>query len=73
MAHSDPSNPPRLLRLRDVLHATGLSRSSLYELTKGDAFPRKVQLTARAVAWREDEVDQWIRDRISERDAEGSL
>lgn len=63
-----PATPPRLLRLPDVIRATGLARSSIYDLIAAGRFPRPVPLTATARAWREDEVQQWIADRIAARD-----
>lgn len=50
----------RLLRLPEVLRATGLSRSTLYRKIKESAFPSPVQLGERAVGWRESEVIAWI-------------
>jgi prophage regulatory protein len=47
------------LRLRTVLHVTGLSRSTLYRLMACDQFPRPVQLGPRAVAWRRADLDAW--------------
>lgn len=48
-----------LLRLRAVMHMTGLSRSSLYRLIADGQFPRPVRLGPRAVAWRRADVDAW--------------
>ena len=53
----------RLLRLPAVLERTGLGRSALYALMKAGEFPRPLRIGARAVAWLEDEVDEWIRKR----------
>ena len=54
----------KFLRLRDVLSRTGLSRSMAYSLTKEGAFPRPINLGARAVAWLESEVTAWIKGRV---------
>ncbi|MCE2541050.1 MAG: AlpA family transcriptional regulator [Acidobacteria bacterium] len=53
----------RLLRLPAVLEKTGLRRSVLYALMTPGEFPRPLRIGARAVAWLEDEVDEWIRKR----------
>ena len=53
----------RLLRLPAVLERTGLGRSALYNLMAAGRFPRPLQIGARAVAWREDEIEEWIRTR----------
>jgi len=65
----DASSPFRLERLPDVLARTGLGRSTLYQLVSRGEFPRQLKLTERCVAWISHEVDQWIRDRITERDS----
>lgn len=50
----------RILRLADVLAATGLSRTSLYDAVRDGSFPKARQLTKVAVGWRSDEVEAWI-------------
>ncbi len=63
---------PRLLRLPDVSRATGLARSSLYDLMAAGRFPRPVALTSTARAWLESEVMEWVAQRIAARDAKTS-
>jgi prophage regulatory protein len=53
----------RILRLAEVLAATGLGRTSLYDSVRAGDFPKPVQLTKAAVGWRSDEVEAWIRSR----------
>ncbi len=36
-------------------------------------FPKSVQLGPRAVAWLSSEIDQWIDDRVKERDQKLSI
>ncbi|MDW4548411.1 AlpA family phage regulatory protein [Defluviimonas sp. D31] len=50
-------------RRRAVEEITGLSRSALYELMYRGEFPRPVKLTARAVAWPESKVAEWLAQR----------
>ena len=59
----------RLLRLREVLIYTGLSRAGLYRLIDAGKFPCPVKLTRKSVAWPESEVQDWIGQRIEARDA----
>lgn len=54
----------RLLRLPEVLARTGLSRSRLYA---DPSFPKGVKIGERAVAWVENEVQEWVDARIAER------
>ena len=69
----------RLIRLPEVLSRTGYGRTTIYRKMEDGSFPRSVKLggppvdpeafDSRAVAWIEDEVDQWIESRIEERDS----
>ena len=68
----------RLIRLPEVLSRTGYGRTSIYRKMEDGSFPRSVKLgspledpnafDSRAVAWIEDDVDQWIESRIEEQD-----
>ncbi|ELJ8537424.1 TPA: AlpA family transcriptional regulator [Vibrio cholerae] len=57
----------RLIRFREVLAMTGLSRSSMYRFIEENQLPTQVQLGGRAVAWVESEVQEWIAQRITNR------
>lgn len=62
--------PPgtRVLRIKDVINRTGLSRSTLYALMKSDpAFPKKVSLSPRTTGVIEYQLDAWIAFRASSR------
>ena len=69
----------RFIRLPEVLSRTGYGRTSIYRKIEDGSFPRSVKLggpledsntfDCRAVAWIEDEVEQWIESRIDERDS----
>lgn len=56
--------PGRLVRLPEVLHRTGLSRSTVYRRLEQGAFPKPYPLGGKIVAWAECEIDQWISDRL---------
>ncbi|SDP57657.1 helix-turn-helix transcriptional regulator [Desulforhopalus singaporensis] len=49
-----------LLRLRGVEQKTGCKKSKIYQLMKEGSFPLPLKLGSRCVAWRSDEVDDWI-------------
>ncbi|WP_081785914.1 helix-turn-helix transcriptional regulator [Halomonas sp. BC04] len=55
-----------ILRVKDVIAKTGLSRSTIYNKIdpKSKAhdplFPKQVRLSSRAVGWFESEVDLWL-------------
>lgn len=57
-------NPLRMLRLRQVMARTGLSRSTIYGHISDDRFPKQVSLGPRAVGWVEMEIEEWIASRI---------
>ncbi len=54
----------KIIRLREVLDRTGLSRSMAYALIEKEQFPRPVSLGARAVGWLSSQIDAWITSRI---------
>ncbi len=74
MQHSPINSVPkdRFLRLPDVREATGLSRSTLYELMKlpsaEGGFPRPFKVH-RISVWSQDEVQLWIESRKASRAA----
>ena len=45
------------------------SRVHLYRLIEAGKFPRPIVVGAARVAWIESEIDQWISDRMAEREA----
>jgi prophage regulatory protein len=61
MAHKSK----RLIRFKEVSRKTGYGHSAIYEKIGKGEFPAPISLGARAVAWVESEVDQWIDDRIA--------
>lgn len=62
----------RFLRLPEVLNMTALSRSSVYRLMNAGMFPASIQLSAKSIAWVEEEVQNWIQQRIAERDGDSA-
>ena len=61
--------PLSILRRRKVEAKTGLSRSSIYEGIKAGTFPSPIPIGAKAVGWVEEEINDWLRDRIAVRNA----
>ena len=69
----------RFIRLNEVMSRTGYGRASIYRKMEDGSFPKSVKLggppkdpsifDSRAVAWIEDEVEQWIESRIEERNS----
>lgn len=52
-----------LLRLPDVIAATGLSKTTIYELQRSREFPAARRLSRRCVGWPASEVQAWIDSR----------
>ncbi|UCX06275.1 helix-turn-helix transcriptional regulator [Shewanella glacialimarina] len=58
----------RLIKLKAVMDCTGLGRSTIYKYIADKTFPKPAKLGKRSVAWVESEVQDWILERIEERD-----
>ncbi|ENC2564363.1 TPA: AlpA family transcriptional regulator [Escherichia albertii] len=62
-------NNDRILRIKEVLHLTGISKSTLHRLIAKGRFPSSRKLTGeggRAVGWLESEINAWISSRVAE-------
>ena len=67
----------RFIRLNEVMSRTGYGRTSIYRKMEDGSFPKSIKLggaptdpckfDCRAIAWIEDEVDQWVDARIEAR------
>jgi prophage regulatory protein len=76
-AFSSPSSAPaaplmpvsdavqeRFIRLPEVMHLCGLSRSTIYDLISREAFPKQISLGGKNVAWAQSEITAWMADRM---------
>lgn len=67
------SQIPRMLPLKQVVHYTGLSSTTIYDMLdkRSDrydpTFPVQVKLSKGRVAWVEREVAEWLEEKISAR------
>ncbi len=59
------ATPTRLLRFPVVRERTGLSRSTIWRLERRGEFPRHRRISTNVVAWVEEEVSGWIRNRAN--------
>lgn len=50
----------KLLRIKQVILATGLSRMTIYRLEQTGEFPRRRRLGRNSVAWLEEDIAAWI-------------
>jgi len=67
MAPTIASN--RLLSLEQVRHLIPYSASQIYRLEQQDRFPRRLRIGPNRVAWLENEVNNWLQQRIDDRGA----
>ena len=56
----------RILRRPAVEDATGLSRSTLYDMIASGTFPKPMRLGERAVGWRESQIAAWLDERSND-------
>ena len=65
------SNPerraPNLLRLKEVISRTRLSKNTIYDRIRKKEFPAQIDLGGNCVAWSEDEIDRWIQAKMDAR------
>ena len=53
-----------LIRRKTVEKLTGLSRSSIYVMMSEGTFPKQIKIGRRAVAWRQEDIENWINEKI---------
>jgi prophage regulatory protein len=62
--HRLESVPLRFLRFSAVRDRTGLSRSTIWRLERRGMFPKHRRISTNAVAWLEQEINEWLLARI---------
>jgi len=53
-----------ILRKREVAEGPGLSDTTIWRLERGGKFPPRALTDAGSVGWREDEIEDWVHNRI---------
>ncbi len=70
----DIADTRRILRLKEVIAITQLSRATIYNKSNRSSsqydqtFPQRIKLGASAVGWPLKELDAWLSERIKMRD-----
>ena len=54
----------RLIRIKEVIERTGMSRTTIYRLRQQNRFPEAIVLTGTMVAWLEADILAWIQARL---------
>ncbi len=63
----------RFIRKKEVMHRTGLSSSSIYDLMAKGLFPQKITLAGgKSVAWLESDVEQWLKQCLEQSTSQGA-
>ena len=60
----------RVITKKELAEKVGYSAMHISRLEKAGVFPRHIQLGPNRVGWIEDEIDQWIKAKIAERDGQ---
>jgi len=74
MFKNNDTTQPIIIRLKEVVARTGLSRTTIYnKLNKKSSqyefdFPGQIQLGHSSVGWLDVEIDDWINNKIKQRD-----
>ena len=50
----------RILKLKEVIEITGLSRSTIYNYMSDNLFPKSIKLTIRRIGWRESDIQNYL-------------
>ncbi|OOV86203.1 helix-turn-helix transcriptional regulator [Oceanospirillum linum] len=59
----------RILNRKEVEQTTALTRSTIYARMKEGTFPQSIPLGGRRVGWLESDIQEWIEQQISSKDA----
>ena len=54
----------KLLRLRDVIKMTSLTRTTIYNYMSEGKFPKNIHLGPKISVWIEREIEEWINSQI---------
>jgi len=58
----------RLITMKEIINRIPYSKVHIYRLMSMGEFPASVRVGAQRVAWVEQEIDEWIEERIYARD-----
>lgn len=54
----------KVLKKRQIMEITGLSRSTLYREERAGRFPARVLISVKRVGWFQDEIEAWLESRV---------
>ncbi|WP_425311180.1 helix-turn-helix transcriptional regulator [Leptospirillum ferriphilum] len=56
----------QVLRLRELLKLSGLSKSTIYARIKEGDFPKPIRLGPRSIGWFQHDIESWLESRRQE-------
>lgn len=71
MNTSMPTNPIRLIRIKEVTSRIGIGRSTVYDWMDSKSprfdqtFPKPIKIGPNSVAWLEQDINEWIMIRVN--------
>ncbi len=60
---ADAGFPERIIRTKELVKMTGLSRTTIWRMEKVGTFPHRVSLGTVSMGWRWSEVNEWMKQR----------
>lgn len=57
-----------ILKIDEVVQKCHMSRATIYKKAKEGTFPKQIKLSERSSGWLESEINDWIQNRIEERE-----
>jgi prophage regulatory protein len=58
--------PSDLIRIKEVMAMTGVSRTFIHKHRKDGDFPEPIHLSSKSIAWVRSSVDEWIQSKIKQ-------
>lgn len=68
-SHAPNISDIRVLKLKEVVARTGLTRPTINRQVRLGRFPRAIQLSEARFGWLENELNDWLAERIQQREA----
>ena len=65
-----PNNPKTILTMKEAQEATSLSRATINRYRQIGGFPKALQLTENRIAFRANEIEEWVSSRPREKGPE---
>ena len=54
----------RFLRIPEIVHRTGMSRTTIYDRINEGKFPKQIPLGSNLVVWLESDIQNWMQEQV---------